>query len=106
MGGYWKSLGRMYAGYSLIIVISTIFNYCMTTVWILPHYVAYVFTLLWTGIVSYFTLKHLWSFGGASNSSGTGSSGKTNVTPKAIGETSPTSGSFNNNKVRRTISRR
>lgn len=64
IGGYWKSLGRMYAGYSIIIVISTIFNVVMTHYLQLPHYMAWVVTLLWTGIVNYFILKKLWSFGG------------------------------------------
>ncbi len=64
VGGYWKSLGRMYAGYSIIIVISTLFNIAMTRYLQLPHYVAWIVTLLWTGIVNYFILKKLWSFGG------------------------------------------
>ena len=64
VGGYWKSLGRMYAGYSIIIVLSTIFNFIMTHHLQLPHYVAWIVTLLWTGIVNYFILKKLWSFGG------------------------------------------
>lgn len=63
VGGYWKSLGRMYAGYSIIIVISTVFNIVMTRHAKLPHYVAWVITLLWTGIVNYFILKKLWTFG-------------------------------------------
>ena len=53
----------MYAGYSIIIVISTIFNFLMTRKLQLPHYVAWVITLLWTGIVNYFILKKLWTFG-------------------------------------------
>ena len=64
VGGFWKSLGRMYAGYSIIIVLSTIFNFVMTHHLQLPHYVAWIVTLLWTGIVNYFILKKLWSFGG------------------------------------------
>ena len=64
VGGYWASLGRMYAGYSIIIVLSTIFNIVMTKKAQLPHYVAWVITLLWTGIVNYFILKKLWTFGG------------------------------------------
>ena len=64
VGGYWRSLGRMYAGYSIIIVISTLFNAFMTKTIALPHYVAWVITLLWTGIVNFFILKKLWSFGG------------------------------------------
>jgi putative flippase GtrA len=66
VGGYWASLGRMYAGYSIIIVLSTVFNLVMTRYAKVPHYVAWVITLLWTGIVNYFILKKIWSFGGAS----------------------------------------
>lgn len=83
VGGFWPSLGRMYAGYSIIIVISTIFNIVMTRYLELPHYVAWVVTLLWTGIVNYFILKKLWSFGGkekkddepSSSSAGTNAKG-------------------------------
>jgi len=32
-----------------------------------PHYVAWVLTLLWTGVVNYFILKRLWSFGDTNN---------------------------------------
>lgn len=68
VGGYWKSLGRMYAGYSIIIALSTLFNIAMTHYVHVPHMVGFVVTLLWTGIVNYFILKKLWSFGGpASN---------------------------------------
>lgn len=62
--GYWKSLGRMYVGYSIIISLSTLFNFIMTRMAGLPHYVAWIVTLLWTGIVNYFILKKIWSFGG------------------------------------------
>ena len=64
MGGYWRSLGRMYAGYSISIALSTAFNVVMARMGV-PHYVAFVVTLLWTGIVNYFILKRLWSFGGS-----------------------------------------
>jgi len=68
VGGYWNSLMRMYGGYSIIILISTIFNIVMTKVFKLHHYVAWVITLLWTGIVNYFILKKLWSFDNSSSS--------------------------------------
>jgi len=55
VGGYYHSLCRMYGGYS--------FNIVMTKSYHVPHYVAWVFTLLWTGVVNYFILKKLWSFG-------------------------------------------
>jgi putative flippase GtrA len=64
VGGYYKSLGRMYAGYSFIIVLSTMFNIVMTKYSQVPHSYAWVITMLWTGIVNYFILKKLWSFGG------------------------------------------
>lgn len=62
VGGYWNSLMRMYSGYSIIIVLSTVFNLVMTKRMNVSHYVAWVITLLWTGILSYFILKRLWSF--------------------------------------------
>ena len=65
VGGYWRSLGRMYAGYSIIIVLSTMFNVVMTKYIKVPHSLAWLFTMLWTGIVNYFILKKLWSFGGS-----------------------------------------
>lgn len=64
VGGYWKSLMRMYGGYSIIMVLSTIFNVVMTKVMHFTHYQAWISTLLWTGIANYFILKHIWSFGG------------------------------------------
>ena len=69
VGGYQNSLIRMYGGYSISIILSTIANYIMTDWYHVPHYVAWVFTLLWTGVVNYFILKKLWSFGGNNNSS-------------------------------------
>ena len=62
VGGYWRSLGRMYMGYSVSIALSTAFNVVMARMG-MPHYVAFGFTLLWTGVVNYFILKRLWSFG-------------------------------------------
>ena len=77
VGGFWQSLGRMYAGYSIIIVLSTLFNVVMTTHLQLPHYAAWLVTLLWTGIVNYFILKKLWSFGGKEKKDDESSSGGT-----------------------------
>ena len=65
VGGYWASLRRMYAGYSIIIVLSTVFNYFVTKYVDMPHMVAWILTLLWTGIVNYLILKKLWSFDGS-----------------------------------------
>ena len=64
VGGYKASLMRMYGGYSITIVLSTLFNILMTRVATFSHYVAWILTLLWTGIANYFILKKLWSFGG------------------------------------------
>jgi hypothetical protein len=66
VGGYKSSLIRMYGGYSVIIVLSTVFNILMTKMASISHYVAWILTLLWTGIANYFILKKLWSFGGPS----------------------------------------
>lgn len=69
VGGYWNSLLRMYGGYSVIIVLSTIFHVVVTKWLHLSHTTAWIGTLLWTGIVNYFILKKLWSFGGAGSGS-------------------------------------
>jgi hypothetical protein len=74
VGGYYRSLIRMYTGYSVSIILSTIFNQLLTRSANIPHYVAYLFTLFWTGIVNYFMLKRLWSFGGSVTSSSTANS--------------------------------
>ena len=54
----------MYFAYSIIIAISSAFNFVMTHWLPLTHYVAWVVTALWTGIVNYFILKRIWSFDG------------------------------------------
>mmetsp|Transcript_43897 Transcript_43897/g.86097 ORF Transcript_43897/g.86097 Transcript_43897/m.86097 type:complete len:332 (-) Transcript_43897:38-1033(-) len=59
-GGYWQSLGRMYGGYSISIIVSTVFNRYMIQAWRIPHYYAWLITLLWTGVVNFFILKKLW----------------------------------------------
>merc|ERR1719416_218964 len=69
VGGYHNSLIRMYGGYSISIILSTIANFIMTEWYAVPHYVAWIFTLLWTGVVNYFMLKKLWSFGGSATGS-------------------------------------
>ena len=74
VGGYWNSLLRMYCGYSVSIVLSTAFNVIVTRSASIGHYTAFVFTLLWTGIVNFFILKKLWSFSG-------GKSGKPSPRP-------------------------
>jgi hypothetical protein len=69
VGGYWASLGRMYAAYSVILVLSTAFNMFMTKVVETSHYTTWILTLLWTGIANYFILKKIWSFGGVAANS-------------------------------------
>ena len=65
VGGYWQSLGRMYAGYSIIIVLSTIFNRAVASYLDVSHLFAWILTLLWTGIVNFLILKKIWSFDGS-----------------------------------------
>lgn len=64
VGGYKKSLMRMYMGYSVIIVLSTLFNLCMSRLIEIPVSFLWIITLLWTGIANYFILKYFWSYGG------------------------------------------
>ena len=83
---YWQSLGRMYTGYSISIVLSTMFNYLITAgVARVSHYVAYAATLAWTGLANYFILKRLWKMGGpaASSSSKTMMTTTTTSNPSA-----------------------
>lgn len=77
VGGYWNSLLRMYCGYSVSIVLSTAFNVIVIRKGSVGHYPAFVFTLLWTGIVNFFILKKLWSFSGGKDTMK--SSPRTNV---------------------------
>jgi hypothetical protein len=76
VGGYKNSLIRMYGGYSVIIVLSTIFNIVMTKMASISHYAAWILTLLWTGIANYFILKKIWSFGGPAAVATTAASNK------------------------------
>lgn len=83
VGGYYRSLGRMYTGYSVIIVLSTLFNYAMGKVLMLPVAWLWLLTLMWTGIANYFILKYFWSYGGVS----TKSSGKNRGSSTAVAAT-------------------
>ena len=67
VGGYWHSLARMYAGYSVIIVLSTLFNFIMSRLFAdsIAMPMLWLTTMLWTGVVNYFILRRLWSFGGS-----------------------------------------
>ena len=64
-GSYWSSLLRTYAAYSLSIILSTVFDEVVTKGGGLPHYVAWVVTLLWTGLMNFFILKYSWTLGGS-----------------------------------------
>jgi hypothetical protein len=66
VGGYYRSLGRMYAAYSIIILLSTLFHILVTkgVVASFSHTSAWFLTLLWTGVANYFILKKIWNFGG------------------------------------------
>lgn len=75
-GGYWSSLLRTYAAYSLSIILSTIFDEVVTKGGGLPHYVAWVVTLLWTGLMNFFILKYSWTLGGSRKD-------KKSITPQA-----------------------
>lgn len=62
VGGYCSSLLRMYTGYSIILVASTLFNLILTHSIQMQHYTAWVITLIWTNIMNYFLLTQLWSW--------------------------------------------
>lgn len=59
-GTYGASLIRTYATYSSSIVISVVSNYIIVDVFKVPHVVAWIITMLWTGIYNYFMLKATW----------------------------------------------
>lgn len=63
VGGYWPSLMRMYAGYSIIIVLSTLFNYVLSRLLPVGLLVLAVVTMLWSGVANYFILRYFWSVG-------------------------------------------
>lgn len=62
VGGYCHSLLRMYAGYSVTLVLSTMFNLVLTKLIHLEHYKAWIITMLFTNLLNYFTLTRLWSW--------------------------------------------
>ena len=62
VGGYCHSLLRMYAGYSISLVLSTLFNLAATKLINLTHYTAWIITVLFTQLMNYFLLKRLWSW--------------------------------------------
>jgi putative flippase GtrA len=75
VGGYRQSLLRMYAGYSVTIVLSTLFNFVMARMFVhstLLH--LSILTMLWTGVANYFILKYFWKVSGSTTTAATSSS--------------------------------
>jgi putative flippase GtrA len=66
-GTYWSSLFRTYATYSSSIVLSMVTNHLMVSFLGFSHQMAWIFTMIWTGIYNYFLLKTTW--GGGNNNS-------------------------------------
>lgn len=62
VGGYFHSLIRMYTGYSIILISSTVFNLALVEIGHLKHYTAWVVTLIMTNVMNYFLLRKLWSW--------------------------------------------
>jgi putative flippase GtrA len=59
-GTYWSSLMRTYMTYSTSIVVSMITNHVLCSFLHFSHRVAWVVTMLWTGIYNYYALKANW----------------------------------------------
>jgi uncharacterized membrane protein len=60
-GTYCWSLGKTYMTYSTSIALSVLTNYILTAVLGFSHEVAWVVTLLWTGVYNFFLLKASWA---------------------------------------------
>lgn len=60
VGGYYNSLLRIYCGYSISIVLSTMFNIMVVRSASVGHYAAFAFTMAWTGVLNFFILKRVW----------------------------------------------
>jgi len=56
-GNYWKTLMWTYVSYTLSLVLSSVLNYVLADQLSLNHRIAFVLTLLLTGILNFFTLK-------------------------------------------------
>ncbi|KAL9656300.1 hypothetical protein ABK040_007913 [Willaertia magna] len=54
---YWSTLGRTYLIYGISMIISTILNYLLTL--FIDHRLAWISTLVFTGIVNYFLVSRL-----------------------------------------------
>jgi len=59
-GSYWNSLSRTYAAYSSVLVATTLTNWLLISVMGLAHTTAWICTMLWSGVCSYFLLKKSW----------------------------------------------
>ena len=70
VGGYWRSLARLYGGYSVTIVLSTGFNMLMDHLVVgADMLLLWLITMVFSGVANYFVLKRFWSFGGSASSS-------------------------------------
>jgi putative flippase GtrA len=63
IGGYRRSLQRMYMAYSVTIVLSTLLNYLLSRVLEVHVFVLALLTMAWTGVANYFILKFFWNIG-------------------------------------------
>ena len=94
-GTYCSSLGRTYLAYSSSIVISMFMNHYLVEGFGLEHKIAYLITMLGTGIYNYFALKASWRKGGAASSNA--ASSRISDTPVSPG--SPTSAAEKENLI-------
>ena len=69
VGGYTRSLGRIYMGYSVTIVLSTILNYILNRILEVNLFLLAILTMAWTGVVNYFILKYFWNIGSSKSKS-------------------------------------
>jgi putative flippase GtrA len=69
VGGYRRSLQRMYMAYSVTIVLSTLLNFLLSRVLSVHVFVLALLTMAWTGVANYFILKFFWNIGKRSSAS-------------------------------------
>ena len=67
IGGYTQSLIRIYMGYSVTIVLSTILNHVLNRMLKVNLFLLAILTMAWTGVVNYFILKYFWNIGKSSS---------------------------------------
>jgi putative flippase GtrA len=68
-GTYCQSLGRTYLTYSSSIIISIMTNHVLIDVFQCSHKMAWILTMLWTGVYNYFALKSSWRSSGSNTKS-------------------------------------